>query len=91
MVTIEIENAYTDGTSRFDRVFVSYDDVAGRDDAHILAAIKREAVENPLARLRGQSLDRVEPAATREPLDSRLARIEGKVDEVKNRPLDSRG
>lgn len=80
MVTVEIENAYTDGTSRFDRVFLPYDDVAGRDEEHILAALVREVRENPLANLVGRSLDRIAPAPPREPLADQLARIEEKVE-----------
>jgi len=52
MVTIEIENAYTDGRSRFDRVFVKADDVVGKSREEQLLAVKA-ALGTSLAELRG--------------------------------------
>ena len=52
MVTIEIENAYTDGTSRFDRVFVKAEDVHGKTFEEQLLAVKA-ALGTSLAELQG--------------------------------------
>lgn len=56
LVTIEVQNAYTDGSSRLDRVHVPYSDIDGRDDADMLAAIN-ERCGCVAKRLRGQNLD----------------------------------
>lgn len=39
MVTVEVPNAYTDGSSRFDRVFVAAAEMTGDEDARMDAIV----------------------------------------------------
>ena len=52
-VTVEVTNAYTNGESRYDRVFVGDAELAGQDDDGVMAAITRAALDPPpIARVR---------------------------------------
>jgi hypothetical protein len=52
-VTIEVTNAYTNGESRFDRVFVAEADIAGQDDDGVMDAVTRAALDPaPISRVR---------------------------------------
>lgn len=52
-VTVEVTHAYTNGESRFDRVFVGDADLAGQDDDGVMDAVTRAALDPaPLARVR---------------------------------------
>lgn len=52
-VTIEVTNAYTNGESRYDRVFVAEAELVGKDDDGVMDAVTRAALDPaPLARVR---------------------------------------
>ena len=52
-VTIEVTNAYTNGESRYDRVFVAEAELVGQDDDGVMDAVTRAALDPaPLARVR---------------------------------------
>lgn len=56
-VTIEVTNAYTDGSSRWERVFVPEEDVAGGDPNDVLEAVAKAALDgDPVARVRGMDV-----------------------------------
>jgi hypothetical protein len=52
-VTIEVTNAYTNGESRYDRVFVAEAELVHQDDDGVMDAVTRAALDPaPLARVR---------------------------------------
>lgn len=52
-ITIEVTNAYTNGESRYDRVFVADADIADQDDDGVMDAVTRAALDPaPIARVR---------------------------------------
>lgn len=71
MVTVEVPRAFTDGSSRMERVFVPHDAVAGKSEGEALGALQ-EAMEDPLHRLRGADLDAPVP----DPRPAWLSRLE---------------
>jgi hypothetical protein len=74
-VTIEVTNAYTDGSSRFDRVFVEREAVEGKTLAERRQALFAAAAADPVADLRGEEV--AEPTPTKEILEERaVARYE---------------
>jgi len=56
MVDLEIPNAFTDGTSRFERVFVSRDDVPGNTADELLDAAHDALANDPAAQAIGQDV-----------------------------------
>lgn len=53
-VTIEVTNAYSDGSSRLDRVFVPESEVASGDPNDVLEAVAKAALDgDPVAKVRG--------------------------------------
>ena len=56
MVDVEVPNAYTDGTSRFERVFVSRDSAPGGTAAEVLDAINDAMTNDPAAQAIGQDV-----------------------------------
>jgi hypothetical protein len=68
-VRVEITNAYTNGESRYDRVFVAEAELVGQDDDGVMEAVTRATLDPaPLARVRD-----LDVAAYRE-----LQRVTGK-------------
>lgn len=52
-VTIEVTNAYTNGESRYDRVFVAEAELVNQDDDGVMDAVTRAALDPaPLTRVR---------------------------------------
>lgn len=52
-ITIEVTNAYTNGESRYDRVFVAEAELVNQDDDGVMDAVTRAALDPaPLARVR---------------------------------------
>lgn len=70
-VTIEVENAYTDGGSRFDRVFVADKDVRGRTAEERRQAIRDALDDDPLAGIAGEDADSA-PTQTKAILERRM-------------------
>ena len=56
MVDLEIPNAYTDGTSRFERVFVSRDNVPGNTADELLDAAHDALTNDPAGQAIGQDV-----------------------------------
>lgn len=53
-VRIEVTEAYTDGSSRFEHVFVPEEDVAQGDENALLEAVAKSALDaKPLERVKG--------------------------------------
>lgn len=54
MVTVEVTNAYTNGESRFDRVFVAGSELIGQDDDGVMEAVAKAVLDSaPIARVQG--------------------------------------
>lgn len=70
MVTVEVPGAFTDGTSRLDKVFVADAAVRGKTQAQQLHAIQQAVDVDPLAAVVGA--DVTAPAETREMLEDRM-------------------
>lgn len=69
-VTVEVASAYKNGESRFDKVYVTADEVEGKTREEALTAIKCHA-PNGLRSLRGADLDEPVPE-TKAVLEARL-------------------
>jgi len=70
-VTIEVENAYTDGTSRFDRVFVPIEDLRGKTAEERRQAIRDALDDDPLAGIAGEGADSA-PMQTKAIMERRM-------------------
>jgi len=46
MVTVEVTNAYTNGESRYDRVFVAASELIGQDDDGVMDAVAKAALDS---------------------------------------------
>jgi hypothetical protein len=56
IVTIEVTNAYTDGSSRFERVFVADDAVRGKSLDEVRQAVKDAVDDDPIAGILGETV-----------------------------------
>jgi len=72
-VNLEIPNAYTDGTSRFERVFVARDDVPGNTADELLDAAHDALTNDPAAQAIGQ--DVTGATATKAVWEARLTKL----------------
>ncbi len=70
-VTIEVENAYTDGSSRFDRVFVPLEDLRGKTAEERRQAILDALADDPLAGISGEDATAA-PTQTKAILERRM-------------------
>lgn len=70
-VAVEVENAYTDGSSRFDRVFVPTADLRGKTAEERRQAIRDALDDDPLAGIAGQDADSA-PTQTKAVLERRM-------------------
>lgn len=70
VVTVEVTEAYTDGSSRFDEVFVPRDELRGKSAAERLQAIKDAIDDDPVGDLTGQAVSA--PSATKEIIEARM-------------------
>ena len=70
-VVVEVENAYTDGTSRFDRVFVPAEDLRGKTPEERRQAIRDALDDDPLAGIAGEDAT-AEPTQTKALLERRM-------------------
>ena len=70
-VTIEVDNAYTDGTSRFDRVFVPAEELRGKTPEERRQAIRDAMDDDPLAGIAGEDADSA-PTQTKAVLERRM-------------------
>ena len=70
-VTIEAEDAYTDGSSRFDRVFVPIEDLRGKTAEERRQAIRDALDDDPLAGIAGEDADS-SPTQTKAILERRM-------------------
>lgn len=70
MVAIEVTGAYTDGSSRFDRVFVAREDLRGRTPEERRQSILDALDDDPLAGIAGQEV--VAPTETKAILERRM-------------------
>jgi len=73
MVSVEVPNAYTDGTSRFERVFVSRDDVPGNTADELLDAAHDALTNDPAAQAIGQ--DVTNTTATKVVWEARITKL----------------
>ena len=73
MVDLEIPNAYTDGTSRFERVFVSRDDVPGNTADELLDAAHDALTNDPAAQAIGQDVTAAQ--ATKAGWEARITKL----------------
>ena len=73
MVDLEIPNAFTDGTSRFERVFVSRDDVPGNTADELLDAAHDALTNDPAAQAIGQ--DVTNATATKTVWEARITKL----------------
>lgn len=55
-VTIEVPNAYTDGTSRFDRIFLADADIRGKTLNEVRQAVKDAVDDDPLQAVIGEAV-----------------------------------
>lgn len=72
MVEIEVENAYTDGRSRTDEVFVAADALRGKTAAEKRQAIV-DALTNPIAEIAG--FEATEPPEDKDILEGRMVAL----------------
>lgn len=70
IVTVEVTDAYTDGTSRFDRVYVARDEMRGRTPAERRQAVLEAIDDDPVADIVGDEV--VAPTVTRDILERRM-------------------
>ena len=70
-VVVEVENAYTDGTSRFDRVVVPAEDLRGTTPEERRQAIRDALDDDPLAGISGEDADSA-PTQTKAILERRM-------------------
>ena len=73
MVDLEIPGAFTDGTSRFERVFVSRDDVPGNTADELLDAAHDALTNDPAAQAIGQ--DVTNATATKTVWEARITKL----------------
>ena len=69
-VTVEVPSAYTDGTSRFDKVFVPRDAVTGKTPEQVRQAVKDAVDDDPLAPLLGATV--TTPTQTKPVFEDRM-------------------
>lgn len=69
IVTIEVTNAYTNGESRFDRVFVERSAMVGKAKAQRRQAVFEALDDDPVGDIAGEAV--VEPTATKEIFEAR--------------------
>jgi|GEM_PF-6777848 len=69
-VTIEVPNAYTNGESRFDQVFVPQDAVTGKTPEQVRQAVKDAVDDDPLAPLLGATV--TTPTQTKDIYEDRM-------------------
>jgi hypothetical protein len=69
MITVEVPAAYTNGASRFDRVFVAAAAVRGKSPDQVRQAVLDAAMEDPIGGVIGEVAP---PAETRETLEERM-------------------
>lgn len=72
-VTIEVTNAYTDGTSRYDRVFVSRDELRGKTADERRQAILDALNDDPLEGISGETV--AAPTQTKAILEARMVAL----------------
>lgn len=70
LVTVEYPNAYTNGESRFDRVFVDDAAVRGKSNSQVLQAVKDAIDSDPLGGVIGQGINN--QPATKDLLEDRM-------------------
>lgn len=69
-VQVEVTNAYTDGTSRFEEVWVSRDAIVGKTPDERRQALFDALVDDPIAEIAGETV--AEPTATKDILEARM-------------------
>lgn len=69
-IVVEVTNAYTDGASRFDRVYLTRDELRGRTEAERRQAILDALDDDPLEGVRDQPA--TAPTVTKEILETRM-------------------
>lgn len=79
MVSVAVPRAYTDGSGRIARVFISHEEAAGKTREELLAIVRRGIELDPVAALVGADLSRVQPAA---PRSDRIAELRGKLEAI---------
>lgn len=72
-VSVEVENAYTNGASRFDEVFVSDQAIAGKSREEVLQAVL-DSLDDPFGGLRGADLSAA-PTQTKAVLEARMVAL----------------
>ncbi len=75
MVTVEVPGAYTDGSSRLDRVFVHADAVRGRTVEQVRQAVKDALDDDPLGAILGE--DVVVPTQTKTVVEDQMVLLYG--------------
>ena len=73
LIDIEVQNAFTDGTSRFERVFVSRDDVPGNTADELLDAAHDALTNDPAAQAIGQDVTAAQ--ATKAVWEARITKL----------------
>lgn len=68
-ITVEVTDAYTDGSSRFDQVYVARDELRGKTRAERLQAVFDAVDDDPMGDLAGEIVSA--PVATKEILERR--------------------
>lgn len=72
-ITVEVPNAYTDGSSRLDRVYLRDQDVRGKGPEQVAQAIQDALDDDPLAQLVGQPVAAL--VQTRAVLEDRMVAL----------------